>query len=158
MDKTIIKDDENFVFYRRHQFSTRLPKDRVYMASHFWLKPVEDDCLQIGFTQFATRMLGDLVEHGFEVSSGDAISEGKIIGWVEGMKAAADLFCMVDGEFLTGNPLISEDIDLIRTKPYAQGWLYEAKAKIPDSSFDVQGYVNCLETTIDQIQGQYPDD
>src|SRR4029079_7441193 len=71
------------VSYRRSRFSTRLPDDRRYTASHYWLLEVEPGTWRVGFTQFATRMLGDLVEHGFEVKPGAAVELGDTVGWIE---------------------------------------------------------------------------
>src|SRR4051794_19211096 len=80
--------------YRRSRFSTELPTDRLYTPSHFWLAEVEAGLWQVGLTRFACRMLGELVEHGFEVKPGEAVEVGQTIGWVEAFKAVADLYCV----------------------------------------------------------------
>ncbi len=54
---------------------------------------------RVGFTKFATRMLGDFVEHAFEPKVGDPVTVGQTIGWVEGFKALTDLYCVADGTF-----------------------------------------------------------
>ena len=54
---------------------------------------------RVGFTKFATRMLGELVEANFAVQSGDPVSPGDRLGDVEGFKAASDVFCVMDGAF-----------------------------------------------------------
>src|SRR6185312_12180859 len=53
------------IAYKRSRFSTRLPTDRLYTPSHFWCAAEPEGVWRVGFTKFATRMLGDLVEFGF---------------------------------------------------------------------------------------------
>jgi glycine cleavage system H protein len=154
MDKKVIKEQDDHLFYRRNQFSTRLPKDRYYMSSHYWLAPEVDGIIRVGLTQFATRMLGDLVEHGFEIDKGASVSEGQIIGWLEGLKAASDIYCSLTGIFSESNMNLSDNIDLIRDKPYGEGWLYRVRGSLPPNSLGPMAYVEWLEKTIDRIQGQ----
>src|SRR5688572_32857152 len=97
------------IYYKRSRFSSRLPADRLYTPSHFWLLEVEPGVWRVGFTKFATRMLGDLVEHGFEARPGDAVRVGQAIGSVEGFKALKDLYCVADGQFLGTNPALEKD-------------------------------------------------
>ena len=99
-------DPGELVSYKRSRFQTRLPKGRLYTASHFWLMEREPGLWRVGFTRFATRMLGEIVEHGFEVKPDDAVKVGQTIGWVEGFKAMTDLYCVLDGVFAGGNPLL----------------------------------------------------
>ena len=145
----------DFVSYRRARFSTRLPTDRLYTASHFWIAEEGDSVMRIGFTKFATRMLGELVEYGFEVQPQATIEVGLVIGWVEGFKAAADLFSVVDGQFLGENPELGQDISRLRKDPYGKGWLYRTTGSAESRSMDFTGYVSFLDETIDRIRGQY---
>ena len=73
--------------YRRARFATRLPADRRYTASHYWLLEESKGVWRIGFTKFATWLLGDPVEHQFSILAGSAVAVGQDIGWVEGLKA-----------------------------------------------------------------------
>ena len=148
----------DFIFYKRSRFTTRLPLDRLYTAAHFWMRPLEDQTYEVGMTRFAVRMLGDMVEADFEVKPGDAVREGQIIGWIEGMKAAADLYSAMDGLFVTGNPDILADIERVRKEPYAAGWLYKLSGQPPATAVDAQGYELILNETIDRIEGEYTDE
>lgn len=148
------------IAYKRSRFSTRLPTDRLYTPSHFWCAEEPEGVWRVGFTKFATRMLGDLVEFGFEPKAGDAVEVGQTIGWVEGFKALTDLYCVVTGEFVGVNPELSQDITLTDTDPYGHGWLYRVKGKPDPNSVDVQGYTEMLDLTIDKMQEKEksPDD
>ena len=59
-----------YLAYQRSKFSTRLPTDRLFTEGHFWLAAGEEGRQRIGFTRFATRMLGEVVEFEFEVQPG----------------------------------------------------------------------------------------
>lgn len=142
------------VRYRRARFSTRLPADRRYTLSHYWLREEEPGIWQVGLTRFATRMLGEFVELGFEPEPGAAVSVGQSIGWVEGFKALTELYCVAVGEFLGGNPALEQDITLADTDPYGEGWLYRVRGAPDPAGLDVHGYVAALDATIDRMTGR----
>ncbi len=140
--------------YRRSRFSTRLPDDRRYTPAHYWLLPVGENRWRVGLTQFATRMLGDLVEHGFEVKPGEAVELGQTVGWVEAFKATTDLFCAGSGTFVSRNEALDADPALFDADPYGAGYLYEFEGSVDPRAVDVAGYVDLLNLAIDKIQGK----
>jgi glycine cleavage system H protein len=140
--------------YKRSRFSTRLPPDRRYTPSHFWLLQEGSGLWRVGFTKFATRMLGDLVEYGFEVKPGARVRLGETIGWVEGFKATTDLFCVASGSFGQTNTELESDPTLLDGDPYGKGWLYMIEGEADPSAVDAQGYVALLDLAIDKIQGK----
>ena len=136
--------------YKRATFVTRLPKNYLFSPSHYWLCP-EDSGWRVGFTRFATRMLGDLVDHQFEKVAGDAIQSGEILGSVEGFKAISDLYAPLSGTFIEGNPLLLDDPEKITKDPYGDGWLFRA-AGIPDERCGSwETYRDLLDATIDKM-------
>lgn len=143
--------------YHRARFSTRLPIDRVYTASHFWLWEVEPDLWRVGLTRFATRMLGELVEFTFEVQPGDPVALGQEIGSLEGFKAISDLISVFDGTFRGANTALEGDITLLDTDPYGEGWLYLAEGQPDESRVDAEGYVAILDATIDKMLEGMPE-
>ena len=143
------------ILYKRNRFQSRLPTARLYTRSHFWLaeQGPGSGLFRVGFTRFATRMLGEVVEHGFEVKPGDSVKVGQEIGWVEGFKALSDLYCVIDGAFEGGNLAIDADPTLIDKDPYHKGWLYLARGTPEPNSVAVQGYIGILDATIDKMLG-----
>jgi glycine cleavage system H protein len=137
--------------YRRARFSTRLPTGRLYTASHYWLDGQEGGRWRVGFTKFATRMLGDLVEYRFELPPDAAVARGQRIGWVEGFKAVSDVYSVVGGEFLGGNPELERDVTLVDSDPYGRGWLYQARGEAEPEGVDAHGYAAILDATIDKM-------
>ena len=146
-------DPDRVVLYRRGRFQSRLPKGRLYTASHFWLEEQEPGLYQVGFTRFATRMLGEIVEQGFEAKPGDAVKVGQTIGWVEGFKALTDLYCVADGVFEGGNTDLDAEPLLVDKDPYHRGWLYRVRGSPDPNSLTLEGYIGVLDATIDKMLG-----
>jgi len=140
--------------YKRSHFATQLPVDYLYTPSHAWIAQRADNLWRVGLTKFATRMLGEMVDHGFEVESGAAVDCGRIIGWVEGFKAISDLYCVATGRWAGSNPALKEAIQLITKDPYGTGWLYEVQGRPDTRSLDVHAYRDLLDKTIDRILAQ----
>lgn len=139
------------IFYKRSNFVTHLPADALYSPSHFWLAKNDDGMWRVGFTKFATRMLGEIVEHAFTLEKAAAVKPGQIIGWVEGFKALTDLYCVGEGTFAGGNPALKENIALLGGKPYGEGWLYAFDGQPDARCTGVEGYRALLDGTIDRI-------
>jgi len=143
-----------FVRYKHARFSARFPESFRYSLSHYWMAEDENESglWRVGFTKFATRMLGELVEAEFESVVGDSVSSGQQIGYVEGFKAASDLYCVMDGAFSGGNPILEEDACIVRSSPYVDGWLYAIKGSPETESVDVHGYIDHLNAIIEKMQ------
>jgi len=137
--------------YKRSHFATQLPIDYLYSPSHAWLGLQPEGPWHVGLTKFATRMLGEMVDHGFELEPNTPVQCGQIIGWVEGFKAISDVFCVAEGNFAGSNPALKEKITLINKDPYIAGWLYQVKGKPDAQCLDVHGYQAILDKTIDKI-------
>ena len=139
--------------YKRTRFGTRLPEEILYTRSHYWLAeaPNEPGLWRVGFTKFALRMLGDLVEFQLEPADKTEIEIGTRIGWIEGFKAVSDIFSVASGQFAGANPALREDITLLENDPYGRGWLYAVHGTPEPEAVDVHGYVGILDATIDKM-------
>lgn len=144
-------DPTNTLLYKRSHFATALPVDHLYTPSHAWLAEVSPGRWRVGLTKFATRMLGEMVDHGFSAEAGAHVRPGDIVGWVEGFKAISDVFCVAEGEFLGPNPALKEKIALITRDPYGAGWLYEVKGTPDGKCVGVHAYRELLDKTIDRL-------
>ena len=76
------------LLYKRSRFATALPVDYLYSPSHAWIARADEGTWRVGLTKFATRMLGEMVDHCFEVESGALVDCGQIIGCIEGDHAS----------------------------------------------------------------------
>src|SRR5262245_48496804 len=140
--------------YKRSNFATQLPVAFRYTPSHAWLAGPMEGRWRVGLTKFATRMLGEMVDHGFEIEPGKDVTCGQILGWVEGIKAISDVFCVAEGKFLGSNPALRERITLLSKDPYGAGWLYEVEGQPEARSLDVHAYRDLLDKTIERLLAQ----
>jgi glycine cleavage system H protein len=145
-----------WIKFKHARFTARFPSDFRYSRSHYWMAPVggEAGLWRVGFTKFATRMLGELVDFQFKVQSGESVSPGMEIGWVEGFKAASDVFCVMRGAFAGSNPALAADACIVRSDPYLDGWLYAVLGEPEEDHLDVHGYVAFLEATITRMAAE----
>lgn len=146
----------NFIRYKHARFSARFPDSFRYSRSHYWMAPVEGEAglWRVGFTKFATRMLGELVDCDWQVREGEAVKPGQTIGSVEGFKAASDVYCVMEGAFAGGNPYLKQDACVVRTDPYEVGWLYAVRGQPEEESVDVHGYIEYLDATIQRMAAE----
>jgi len=144
--------------FRHAHFSARFPVSYRYSPSHFWLAAEEQPTAdggqrwRVGFTKFATRMLGELVELVLDVPVGQTVRSGDRLGSVEGFKAVSDLYGVVDGRLCGANPALGGDACLTHSDPYGAGWLYVVEGEPGPGHLDVHGYIALLTETIDRLQ------
>jgi glycine cleavage system H protein len=141
------------VLYKRATFVTHLPREHLYTPSHNWLAPVagEENHWRVGYTKFALRMLGEIVDVQLERKSGEAVVPGDIVGTIEGFKALSDLFCVGAGRYVRANPALASSLEALSDHPYGEGWLYQFEGAPESRAMDVNGYRNLLDTTIDRM-------
>ena len=142
--------EANTLFYKRSHFVTRLPLNCRYSPSHYWLLE-QNGLWRIGLTKFATRMLGEIVDYGFDVQPEAPVQPGQALGWIEGFKAVSDLFCVVEGKFAASNPQLTNHPEAIDRDCYGEGWLYQASGNPGPQCLDAQGYKALLDATIDKL-------
>jgi glycine cleavage system H protein len=140
--------------YHRSRFTARLPLDRLYSPSHYWIKDAGDGTHRVGFTRFAKRMLGDIVEFNFDLEPGDAIAVGQTIGYVEAFKAVSDIFAIASGSFGGHNRALDDDLTLIDHDPHGAGWLYQITGEPDPACIDAHGYAALLNEHIDRLLGE----
>jgi len=143
--------------YHRCNFTAQLPVDFLYSPAHAWLASHGDGLWRVGLTKFATRMLGELVDHAFQVQLNEPVRSGQAIGWIEGFKAISDLYCAAEGEFAGSNPVLKERIQTVNDDPHGAGWLYLVKGQPGPQCVDVESYRELLDRTIDRLLGQQRD-
>lgn len=140
-----------FLHYKRSHFVTRLPLSYRYSPAHAWVQSQPNGICRVGLTKFATRMLGDIVDHGFDTKVGSTIRPGDVLGWIEGFKAISDVFCIGQGKFVGSNAELKADVTLISEDPYGRGWLYEFEGEPDAGCVDVEAYRAILDATIDRM-------
>lgn len=139
------------VLYKRATFVTHLPVGHLYTQSHNWLSRVSEQEWRVGYTKFALRMLGELVDLKFEAKPGAAVQVGDIVGSIEGFKAISDIYCVGAGRFVSGNSALTNDLEAVGEHPYDAGWLYQFTGEPDRRAMKVDEYRALLDVTIDRI-------
>ena len=134
------------------RFATHLPVEYRYTPSHLWVQARNPGRWRFGLTRFATRMLGELVDHHFDVPLQASVRAGQVLGWIEGFKTVSDILCVGEGAFAGGNPALEEHLGLVNDATYSDGWLYEIEGRLGDPSLDVEQYAAYLRATIDKLR------
>ena len=137
--------------YKRSHFATQLPLDYLYSASHAWIARHDENTWRVGLTKFATRMLGETVDFGFDTAPGTAVKQGDVIGWIEGFKAISDIYCIAEGQFVGPNEGLRQDLEVVSRDPYVRGWLYAVTGQPDPRCMDVYAYRDLLDQTIDRL-------
>ena len=127
---------------------SEIPSELRYTKSHEWVKSMEDGHLEIGITDHAQEMLGDMVfielpEVGITVNTGDDCAV------VESVKAASDVYAPVSGEIVEVNSLLSDSPETVNSDPYGEGWLYRMQPtdeREIEELLDADGYAEVVES------------
>ena len=102
---------------------SEIPSELRYTKSHEWVRSMEDGHLEVGITDHAQEMLGDMVfvelpEVGITLNTGDDCAV------VESVKAASDVYAPVSGEIVEVNSPLSDSPETVNGDPYGEGWLF----------------------------------
>ncbi|KAF9995484.1 hypothetical protein BGZ79_010821 [Entomortierella chlamydospora] len=100
---------------------------KKFTKDHEWVK-VEDGVATVGITDHAQQALGEIVF--VETAELKDIDTGDVIGSVESVKAASDVYAPLSGKVIEVNSALSDSPELINESPEADGWL--CKIQIAD--------------------------
>ena len=103
-----------------------IPENLKYTKEHEWVK-IEDDTAVMGITDFAQKMLTDIVFVELP-EVGRQVEKGKPYIVVESVKSVSDVFAGLSGEVIEVNEVVVDEPALVNQDPYGKGWF--AKVKI----------------------------
>ena len=116
-----------------------IPQDLKYAKSHEWVRTEGGEAV-VGITDFAQQQLGDLTFVELP-PVGETVTAGTVMGSVESVKAAADLYAPVSGEVVATNEELENAPELVNEDPYGKGWILRiAVSETPDGLLDAQAY------------------
>jgi glycine cleavage system H protein len=114
-------------------------KGLYYSKDHEWVR-VEGDLAYIGITDYAQHSLGSIVYVEIP-EAGETFSQGDVLGVVESVKAASDIYSPVSGTVEQVNEEIIDNPELINEAPYEN---YIAALRIENADE--------LENLLDEVQ------
>ncbi|MFN3621473.1 MAG: glycine cleavage system protein GcvH [Nitrososphaerales archaeon] len=95
-----------------------------YTKEHEWVKVVDDKKVVVGITDYAVKMLRDIVYVSLP-EVGTPIKGGEVLGSVESVKAVSDIYAPLSGVVAKVNEKLNNTPELIALSPYGDGWIAE---------------------------------
>jgi glycine cleavage system H protein len=132
------------------QFPARIPTDRNYVATHFWLQAIEPELYRVGFTAYAVRLLQDVYFLDWSISDGTMVGKKAEIGEIESSKALSTMYSAEAGEIVRINPVVAADPSAINADSYWEGWLYELRTN--SSLLSAAEYMDVLAASWEKTQ------
>lgn len=108
-------------------------KDRFYTKTHEWIL-IQGELLTIGISDHAQSELGDLV-FADVAAAGKVIAPGDVIGSVESVKMASDLYSPAAGTIVESNGNLGDTPEQINQDPYGI-WFVRIKTNQPPDVAD----------------------
>lgn len=102
------------------------PTSVRYTPEHEWIASFEDDSAFVGITKYASEALGD-VTYVELPEVGDQVDVGDVIGSVESVKSASDIYSPVKGEVVGVNQQLESEPQLLNNDPIGDGWIVHIK-------------------------------
>jgi glycine cleavage system H protein len=108
------------------------PKTLRFAPTHEWVH-FDGDIATVGISQFAVDQLNDLIMIDLP-AVGTQVTAGKSFGEVESVKAVSDLYAPVSGAVVDVNAAVAQDVQVLASAPYGDGWLIKIRVANPGES------------------------
>jgi glycine cleavage system H protein len=103
------------------------PEELKFSKTHEWVHvDGATKTAVVGLSKFALEALTDLVYVELP-KVGAKLSPGQPFGEIESVKAVSDLYSPVSGEVAAVHDGLTDNLDVLKTDPYGEGWLLKIK-------------------------------
>ena len=96
----------------------------MFTADHEWINIEDHEAAVVGITLHAQDALGDVVFVDLP-EVGKTYQKGDVVGVIESVKAAADMYMPVAGEVVEVNEALRADPSLANSDPMGNGWVFK---------------------------------
>jgi glycine cleavage system H protein len=100
---------------------------KKFTTDHEWVL-IEGDVATVGITNYAQKLLGDLVFVDLPDIS-RSVERNEAAGAVESVKAASDIYAPLSGEIIETNEALIEEPQLVNNSPTDRGWFFRIKIR-----------------------------
>ena len=119
---------------------SQTPSDLKFLASHEWIRLVDDNVVVVGISDHAQDQLGDVVFVELP-GIGDSVMSGDEAAVVESVKAASEVYSPFTGEVVEVNEALEDNPELVNSSPYDDGWFF--KLKVSDENLEnIHSFMN----------------
>ncbi len=117
-----------------------IPTDLKYTKTHEWVR-LEGDVVTMGITKYAAEQLGDIVFVELP-GVGKKLAAAGVLGVIESVKAAVEIFAPVAGEVTDTNQAVATNLTLISNDPYGAGWMVKLR---PENPIELENLMDGLQ-------------
>ena len=110
-----------------------VPDGFLYTKDHEWVKRKEPDLAIVGITDYAAKMLHDIV-YVVLPKVGAALSRKDVFGQAESVKTVSDIYMPVSGKIVKTNEELTKKPETVGNSPYGDGWMLEVQT----SNYEVE--------------------
>ncbi len=114
------------------------PDDLYFAKTHEWVA-VDGDVATIGISDFAVKLLTDIVYMSLPAVS-KKFSPGESIGEIESVKAVSDIYAPVQGEVIAINEDLPDNLTLLNDSPYDKAWILKFRMADPTQVKNLLSY------------------
>ena len=119
---------------------SKTPSDLKFLASHEWIRLIDDNVVVVGISDHAQDQLGDVVFVELP-GVGDSVVSGDEAAVVESVKAASEVYSPLTGEVVEVNEALEGNPELVNSSPYEDGWFF--KLKVSDENLEnIHSFMN----------------
>ncbi|CAG8475997.1 5411_t:CDS:2 [Paraglomus occultum] len=122
-------------------YSRAYTSRKRFTEDHEWVE-IHGNIGTVGITDYAQKALGDVVYVELP-KVGTVIEKADVIGAVESVKAASDIYAPASGKITKVNESLSENPGLINKSPENEAWLCKINLSTPkelDELMDANAY------------------
>jgi glycine cleavage system H protein len=98
------------------------PPDVRFLKSHEWARR-EGGLVVVGISAYAVEQLNKEIVYVEPPLAGRTLKAGDVLGVVEAVKAASDIYAPVSGRVAEANVALAENPSLVAEDPYGAGWI-----------------------------------
>jgi glycine cleavage system H protein len=119
-----------------------LPEELYYTKDHTWARIEDNGTVTVGLDAYGAKAAGNIEFIDLPLED-DEFEAQEAFGSLESAKWVGGLLMPVSGTIIEVNENIEDDLDLLKEKPYSEGWLI--KLKPSNLKDDLKGLVHGLE-------------
>lgn len=97
-----------------------------FSKEHEWITYEGNGIIKLGISEHAQESLGDII-YVEMIKSGFSYFKNDIIGSIESVKTASDIYTPITGEIIEFNSNLKDQPELINSAPYGSGWIVKMK-------------------------------
>ncbi|MEM4311734.1 MAG: glycine cleavage system protein GcvH [Nitrososphaerales archaeon] len=105
-----------------------VPEELYYTKEHEWVKVISKDRVIVGITDYAVKMLKDIVYFSLPRINQE-INFMDSLGTVESIKAVSEIYSPLTGKVIKVNERLLSEPELAYNSPYQEGWIVEMEPK-----------------------------